>query len=327
MTNILISTCLFLLAAQPATVPPEKLTQQEAFFLRRMTEFWKDRDYPLVKKQIEDFLAKNTQSAIHDNLHAILADILYQERDYPKALVFYGKINDASLQQKTLVRKAQCLYLLGDYDAVIAEVTPVVADKSNNAESELQFLLADSLFRKLQKIADLSQQKDLAAQAKPLLLGLYETNYKDKVLLPLAEVHRLLEENAQAAALYVVLAETMPDRKEEILLQAASMQMAFSKNDAIATFQKVVDLGQGKASEAAYNELLLLFQENRFSDLIGRAAVLAPHLTDEKKALFNFCLGRSHFKLDQFSDAIVYFERYLQQEKEATSYKRAAFLT
>ncbi len=327
MTNILISTCLFLLAAQPAMVPQEKLTQQEAFFLRRMTEFWKDRDYPLVKKQIEDFLAKNTESAIHDNLHAILADILYQERDYSKALLFYGKINDVSLQQKTLVRKAQCLYLLGDYDAVIAEALPVVADKTNNAESELQFLLADSLFRKLQKIADVSQQKELASLAKPLLLGLYETTYKDKVLLPLAEVHRLLEENAQAAALYVVLAETMPDRKEEILLQAASLQMNFSKSDAIATFQKVVDLGQGKAREAAYNELLLLFQEDRFSDLTLRAAVLAPHLTDEKMALFNFCLGRSHFKLEQFSDAIVYFERYLQQEKEATSYKRAAFLT
>src|SRR5579862_3050175 len=100
MANILISTCLFLLAAEPAQiplVPQEKLTQQESFFLRRMTEFWKDRDYALVKKQIEEFLAKNTQSAIEDNLHAILADILYQERDYPKALVFYEKIDDASL--------------------------------------------------------------------------------------------------------------------------------------------------------------------------------------------------------------------------------------
>lgn len=324
MTHILISTCLFLLAAEPAMVPQEKLTQQEAFFLRRITEFWKDRDYTLVKKQIEEFLAKNDHSAIHDNLHAILADILYQERDYPKALTFYEKIGDTSLQKKTLLRKSQCLYLLENYDTVTTLLTPIV---SSTVEPELQFLLADSLFRKLQKIADLSQQKELAAQAKPLLIGLYETSYKDKVLLPLAEVHRILEENAQAAPLYLVLAETIPDKKEEILLQAASLQMGYSKNDAIATFQKVVDLGQGKAAEAAYNELLLLFQENRFADLIGRAAVLAPHLTGDKETLFNFCIGRSHFKLDQFSDAIVYFERYLQQEKETTSYKRASFLT
>jgi len=322
MTNIFVSTCLFLLAAQGAILPPENLTQQESVFLRRVTEFWKDRDYALVKKQIEEFLVANAKSAIHDNLHAILADILYQERDYPKALIYYDKIGEPALQQKTLVRKAQCLYLLGDYDTVISYLTPVA-----NAESEVQFILADSLFRKLQKIGDLAQQKELAAQAKPLLLALYETNYKDKALLPLAEVHRILEENAQAAALYIVLAEIMPDKKEEILLQAATLQMGFSKNDAIATFQKVVDLGQGKAQEAAYNELLLLFQENRFSDLVGRAPALTPYLVGDKKALFDFCLGRSHFKLDQFSDAIVYFERYLQEEPEATSYKRAAFLT
>lgn len=324
MTNFLISTCLFLLAAQPAMVPQGKLTQQEAFFLRRITEFWKDRDYTLVKKQIEEFLAKNQQSTIHDNLHAILADILYQERDYPKALVFYEKINDAGLQQKTLLRKAQCIYLLGNYEAVIELLTPIM---SGNVESELEFLLADSVFRKLQKVADVTEQKELAAQSKPLLLKLYDTNYKDKALLPLAEVHRILEESAEAATLYLVLAETMPDKKEEILLQAASLQMGYSKNDAIATFQKVVDLGQAKAAEAAYNELLLLFQENRFADLVSRAAVLAPHMADDKNILFNFCLGRSHFKVDQFSDAIVYFERYLQQEKEATAYKRAAFLT
>ena len=326
MSNILISTCLILLGAQGAITPPQQLTQQEAVFLRRMTEFWKDHDYALVKKQIEDFLSAHPQSAIHDNLHAILADILYQERDYPKALSFYEKITDASLQKKTLLRKAQCLYLAGDYDSVIAHLTPL-SDGGKHTESEIQFLLADSLFRKLQTIGDVSQQKDLALQAKPLLLGLYETTYKDKVLLSLAEVHRILGEDAQAAVFYLALAEMMTDKKEDILLQAATLQMGVNKNEAVQTYQRIVDLGQGKASEAAYNELLLLYQENRFSDLVARAAVLAPYLSDEKKALFDFCLGRSHFKLDQFSDAIVYFQRYLQEEKEATSYKRAAFLT
>ncbi len=324
MTNFIFSTCLFLLAAQGELIPTEKLTQQESFFLRRMTEFWKDRDYTLVKKQIEEFLAAHPQSAIQDNLHAILADILYQEHDYQKALSYYEKIADASLQQKTLTRKSQCFYLLGEYDTVISQLTPVV---NGQADPEIQFLLGDSLFRKLQTIADLSQQKEMAVQAKPVLLGLYETSYKEKILLPLAEVHRILEENAQASAIYIILAEKIPDKKEEILLQVASLQMGFSKNEAIDTYQKIVDLNQSKASEAAYNELLLLFQENRFSDLISRAAVLAPHMIGDKKTLFDFCLGRSHFKLDQYSDAIGYFERFIQQEPESTSYKRAAFLT
>jgi TolA-binding protein len=329
MSHIFVSTCLFLLATQGTLVQPENLSSQEAFFLRRMTEFWKDRDFALVKKQIEDFLAAHPQSAIHDNLHAILGDILYQEHEYKKALDLYEKIGDGSLQQKILTRKSQCLYLLGNYDTVIANLTAVLNDESKNIESkeELQFLLSDSLFRKLQSIADPSQQKELALQAKPFLLGLYETSYKEKVLLPLAEVHRILEENPQASSLYVILAEKIPDKKEEILFQIASLQLTFNKDKAIETYQQIVNLGQSKAPDAAYNELLLLFQENRFSELAGRASVLSSHLPSDKKPLFDFCLGRSHFKLESFAEAITYFEKYIQEESESTPYKRAAFLT
>ncbi|MBS0649340.1 MAG: tetratricopeptide repeat protein [Verrucomicrobia bacterium] len=329
MSNIFVSTCLVLLATQGAMVAPEKLSSQEAFFLRRVTEFWKDKDFGLVKKQIEDFLAAHPQSAIHDNLHAILADILYQERDYKRALELYEKLADVSLQQKTLTRKSQCLYLLGQYDAVIGNLTAVLQGEGTSIESkeELQFLLADSLFRKLQSLEDSAHQKELALQARPFLLSLYETSYKEKVLLPLAEVHRILQENPEASSLYVLLADKMPDKKEEILLQAASLQLTFNKDKAIETYQQIVDLGKTKAPEAAYNELLLLFQENRFADLVQRASILSSHLAADKKPLFDFCLGRSYFKLEKFSDAAAYFERYIQEESESTSYKRAAFLT
>jgi tetratricopeptide (TPR) repeat protein len=329
MTNIIISTCLVFLATQGVLIPTEKLSPQESFFLRRMTEFWKDRDYTLVKKQIKEFLAANPESAIHDNLHAILADILYQEKEYQKALELYEKIADANLQQKSTTRQCQCLYLLGHYDRVISTLAPLLSDdKHVDSKTELQFLLADCLYRKLHASDNHDQQKKLAAEAKPLLLELYNTSsYKEKVLLSLAEVHRTLEENPEAASLYAILAEKMPDKKEEILVQVAALQMIFDKNAAIGTFKQIVDLGKAQAPEAAYNELLLLLQEGRFADLINRAPVLTPLLSDERKVLLDFCLGRSHFKLEQYTDAIVHYERFIQNEREGTSYKRAAFLT
>ena len=110
-------------------------------------------------------------------------------------------------------------------------------------------------------------------------------------------------------------------------MQVAALQMTFDKNGAIGIFKQIVDLGKSQAPEAAYNELLLLFQEGRFADLISRAPVLTPLLSDERKVLLDFCLGRSHFKLEHYSDAIVHYERFIQNEKEGTSYKRAAFLT
>ena len=238
MTNIIISTSLIFLATQGVLISTEKLSPQESFFLRRMTEFWKDRDYTLVKKQIEEFLAANPESSIHDNLHAILADIVYQEKEYQKALELYEKIVDANLQKKSTTRQCQCLYLLGHYDRVIATVAPLLSDDNPvDSKIELQFLLADSLYRKLHACDDPDQRKTLATEAKPLLLKLYDTSpYKEKVLLPLAEVHRLLDENPQAASLYAILAEKMPDKKEEILVQVAVLQMTLDKNAAIETF-------------------------------------------------------------------------------------------
>jgi tetratricopeptide (TPR) repeat protein len=322
MRRLFIAVGLVLVGMQGGQAPSEKFSPQEAYFLRRMTEFWKDRDYRLVKSQIEEFLKTNPASGIHEPLHAILADILYHEHAYTNALAIYQKITDPSLIQKTRLRKCQCLYLTGAYDEVIKELSGV----KDEAVDEMKFVLADSLFRKMQGLSE-GQKSALAQQAKPLLIALYETSYRPKVIYPLAEVRRVLGDNAEAATLFLQLADQMPEKKEEILLQAAALQMAFNKGDAICTYQRVVDLGQSKAPDAAYNELVLLFHEDRHGDLVAREKILASQVRDDKKALFNFCLGRSHFKLEHFAEAITYFEQFIQEEKENTPYKRAAILT
>jgi outer membrane protein assembly factor BamD (BamD/ComL family) len=328
MKSWILSAGCLLLATTSVMVPQEKLTPQEAFFLRRVTEFWKDHDYALVKKQIEEFLAENESSNIHNNLYALLGDILYQESDYAGALATYNKISDAVLIEKTVGRKSQCLYLGGNYEEVIETLGPVVREnKKFQQQEEMQFILADSLFRKMRQTSDATIQKELAVQAKPYFVALYNTSYQDKVLLPLAEIYRELSEPKEATPLYLMLAEKMPLQREELLLQAAALQMQFDPMVALGTFQQVVDLGGSKAHEAAYQELLLLFQNDRFSDLISRAPKIEMNLSDDKKALFKFCLARSYFKLDQLSEAIEHFNSYIHQEPEATSHKRAAFLT
>lgn len=327
MYNVIVSACLCLLAT--ASVPQEKLSPQESFFLRRMTEFWKDRDFALVQTQIDAFLKDHPDSIIKDNLHAILADILYQQQSYEEALVSYEKISEKSLQQKTLSRRCQCLYMLGRFDEVIDLLTIALGNTETKLDSrqEMEFILADSLYRKFKASDRLEEQNALASRAKPLLVALYATPYKEKVIFPLAEIHRMLDELPEATALYIALADQMPEKKEEILLQVASLQMKFNKTAAIETYQQLVNLGQANASDAAYNELLLLFQENRFADLVSRASVIETKLDQEHQSMFNFCLGRSYFKLEQYPQAIASYTKYLEAEHETTPYKRAAFLT
>lgn len=326
MRSWVLSACCVLLGSQVVTIPQDKLLPQEAFFLRRMTEFWKDRDYGLVKKQIDEFLSSHESSNIHNNLYALLGDILYQESDYKGALETYQKISDAVLLEKITGRKSQCLYITGCYDEVIELLEPYF-EKGETIEhqDEMRFIFADSIFRKMRETADHHAHLELASRAKPYLQGLYETPYKDKVILPLAEVYREMKEPKNAAPLYLMLSEKMPEQKEELLLQAASLQLEFDALQALDSFQKVVDIGGKEAPQAARQELFLLFQNDRFSDLISRAPKMDIFLED--KTLFEFCLARSYFKLDQLPEAIVHYQRFIEKEKDATPHKRAAFLT
>lgn len=327
MKWILPISCI-LLATQAVVVPPERLSPQEAFFLRRMTEFWKDRDFPLVKAQILDFLASHDSSNIHNNLYALLGDILYQESDYAGALATYNKISDAHLIERTLSRKSQCLYICGYYEDVIQTLTPVFQEGRHvDLGQEMQFIFADSLFRKMRVTQDAKAQKELARVAKPFLLELFNTSYQDKVLLPLAEIHRELKESQEATPLYLTLADKMPVQKEELLLQAASLQLEFDPSAALTTFQTVVDIGGSRASEAAHQEYLLLFQNERHSELISRAPKIEMYLIADQKALFEFCLARCYFKLEQIPEAVTHFLVYLDKEREASSHKKAAYLT
>ncbi|MGH2612704.1 MAG: tetratricopeptide repeat protein, partial [Rhabdochlamydiaceae bacterium] len=328
MKSWMLSVCCLLFATQSVMIPQEKLTPQEAFFLRRVTEFWKDRDFTLVKKQINEFLSSNESSNIHNNLYALMGDILYQEGDYTEALATYNKISHPLLIQKTIGRKSQCLYLGGNYEEVIQILTPIFQEnKKIDHHEELQFILADSLFRKMRENSDADAKKELAVQARPLLLALFNTSYQDKVLLPLAEIHRELKEPKEASILYLILADKMPTQKEDLLLQAAALQLEFDSLVAITTFQKVVDIGGNKAQEAAYQELLVLFQNDRFSDLIIRAPQIEINLNVDQKPLFEFCVARSYFKLDRLPEAIQHFLLFTEKEQEGTPHKRAAYLT
>lgn len=322
MRRLLLALSFILMGMQAGDKAQDQYSPQEAYFLRKMTELWKDRDYRLVKVEVEEFLKTHPASAIHEPLQAILADILYHDKSYDQALAIYQKITDPALLQKTKLRKCQCLYLTGHYDTVIAEL----AGTSDSDADEMKFIFADSLFRKMQGVSD-GQKQALAQKAKPFLLSLYSTSYKTKVLYPLAEVRRILGDSAEAAALFLQLADEFPEKKEEILLQAAALLMNINKSEAITTYQRVVDLGQGKAPDAAYNELVLLFHEDRFQELVARERILGERLKEDKQPLYNFCMGRSHFKLDHFKEAAVYLEKFIWQEKENTPYKRAAYLT
>jgi len=331
MKQVYIKACVCFIALQSVVIPQEKvLSPKESFFLKRVTEFWKDKDYALVKKQINDYLAENPKCSVADNLYAILGDISFQEENYADALAAYDEINGAEFKEKTLYRHVICMYELKDFDGIIDIAAPFFAEGATpktESKEEVQFLLAESLFKKVVASEDDAEQEDFARQAKPLYQSFISNQYKELSLYPLAEIHRILSEYPQACSLYEILAEKHADKAEELLFQSATLQLAFDKKAAIETYGKVYRLNGQKAPDASYNQFVLLFQAERYDDLISLEGAIAKHLPQEKAPIFHFCLGRSHYNLGQFDKAAPYLEKYLMEENDNSAQKKSAFLT
>lgn len=327
---IVYKACTCFLLLQGAVFCEEKRSSsEETLLLKRISEFWKDHDYQMVKQQITEFLESYPQTPFHDNLHAIMGDIYFQEDNFTDALACYKKIKQPEFQEKTLYKHLYCLYELKKFEDVIAVGLPFFKDTTATQtplREEALFLLSESLFRKLQTSSDLAFKKKLASEIKPLYESLSSQKYKDLSLYPLAEIHKTLNEYPEAISLYLTLAEKYPDKAEDFLLQAASIQLLFDKEAAIETYGKIYNLSGSKAPLAAYNQFVLLSQEKRYDQLILLSSHIEAHLDADKKSLFHFWLGRSYFNLGNFSEASSVLKKYVEEERAVSDVKKSACL-
>lgn len=331
MKHLFYTSCACFIALQGTLLPQEKtLSSKESFFLKRITEFWKDKDFLLVKHQVHQFLQENPQTEVADHLYAILGDLFFQEQNYSEALGAYQKIENQELKEKTLHHHTLCLYEMKNYEEIISLASPFLENRQehlNPSKALIQFLLAESLYNQAALSQSESEQVAYLQRAKPLYQLLQETEYKDTALQPLAESHRILGEYPQACSLYLILAEKQGDKAEDYLFQTATLQLAFDKNAAIETYDKIVHLNGSKASDAAYNQFILLFQQERFDDLISASRAIATHVPEEKRGVFHFYLGQAHYNVGHFKDASSHFEQFIATKPNDETQKKSAYLT
>ena len=324
-----LSCACFVLLQGNAFAGERQNLPEETLYLKRISEFWKDQDYQMVKKQIVEFLASYPQSPFHDNLHAIIGDIFFQEDNFIDALSFYKKIKQKEFQEKTLYKHLHCLYELKKFEEVVATGLPFFKEDPELKapfREEALFLLSESLFKQVMASSDPSEKRKLALEIRPFYESFSSEKYKDLALFPLAEIHKILNEYPQASSLYLTLAEKHPEKAEDFLFQAASIQLLFDKSAAIDTYGKIYNLRGSKASLAAYNQFVLLFQEKKYNQFISLSPSIEEHLAPEKKSLFHFWLGRSYFNIGDFSDASRFLKKYVEEEKGSSDFKKSAFL-
>lgn len=328
--NFVLYTCLFAISFTSSLhCEQQGASPKEALMLRRITEYWKDGDYATVKRQIEDFLDKNPETSLRDHLQAMLGDLYFQEQDFRQALATYNLIANPEIRSKTFFNHLQAHFELKDYSGVIEKAENYLKDPSTPSKEEdikIRYLLAEACFREALKCKDMEQKVHFLKMAKPHYKVLSQTKYGDKTLFPLAEIHRLLREDARASALYLQLADLHPQHRERFLFQAAVLQIKNDKNEALKTFAKIQALGGKRSRLAAFNQLIILYQSEKFKDYLALYKNVIHLMPQQKVALLQFYEGRCHYHLKDYPQAIMAFENFITASKGRSKELKSALL-
>ena len=302
---------------------------EESLELRRITEYWKEKDYNTVKVQIRNFLSKNPKSAFVDQLNAMLGDLYFQEKNFREAAAAYDKIEGQEFRQKCQFHRLHSLYEIGKYDELILSSDLFL--KSPNAKSTeintIRFELAEAYFCRAHAPENDKKKKELFKLALSEYQQLMQTKYSDLTLLPQAQIYAQLEDHSKAASLYTLLAHKDSNKKAEHLFQAACLQLHFDRKAAIDTFGKICEVGGKNASRAAFNQLNLLFQEKRYRDFILIHEKTSKHVPQEKLPLMQYYLGKSLFQTNDFARAIDPLSQSLSSKTLDRSQEKNALLT
>ncbi len=302
---------------------------EESLELRRIAEYWKEKDYKTAKNQIRDFLNKNPKSSYVDQLNAMLGDLYFQEKNYSEAAVSYEKILSKPFRQKTLFHRLHCLYEMGKQDEFILASESFFKDPNATADeiNTVRFELGEIYFCKGHAPENEKRKKEFMKAALSEYQQLMHTKYSDMTLLQQAQIFAFLEDRQKAASLFTLLAHKETGKKEDYFFQAASLQIHFDKSAAIETFGAIYELGGKNASKAAFNQLNLLFQEKRHRDFISAYDKGGKYIASDKAPLIQYFLGKSLFLANDYAKAIDPLTQSLSSKKLDRNQEKSALLS
>ncbi len=293
---------------------------EEALLVRRINEFWHDREYPFAKVQIEEFLAKFPKSDSANTFYAMLGNISMEEKDYERGLNNFDKINSCSLARQVRLKRFHCLYQLKKYSTLQELLPNILKENPPKAESDLcHFYYAEALFRKAATIYNEGEKEFILAKEycleaithyEELVYGPFASHAK----IALAEIYRLLGEYERAAIMYLDLS-SLPgsDFNESLLLHAGKMLSKFDKDRAIATFSHLARFGVKQQEEAALLWARLLFQDKRWEELALNQEEIFNYLSSKTRDELHYFLGEARFHLGEFAPAAHHLEIFLQK--------------
>ena len=305
-TILLISAaaCSFHLQGQPI--------EDEGLHVRRIIEFWKDKESQLVKSQIRQFLNQYPQSDYRDTLLVILGDIFWNEGQYSEALKVYESIKTAALAQKVFNNRIDCLYQMGRYvdlEALIHPRLQKISHAEKSPEEQLwAFYYAQALIQKAKNEKDPFIVQKTYQDARRYLESLQNSVQSPIAQQALAEVYAGQGEPQKAVQIYLELSQSHPENEESLLLRAAKLQTALDPVEALLTYSKIQQMKGKNAGEATISKALLLFETRQYLQLIREKDELSQTIPSAHRPTFDFIIGRSYFALGNYQEAFKTLE-------------------
>ncbi len=285
---------------------------REALFLRRITEYWKEGHFDDAKKQLLSYLSQYPASAYLNEIYAMLGDLYLRDGSLEEAAKSYEKIVSKRCQQLTAQHYIECLHQMEKYEALISWIAthPVDSFSLEPAQKEqLHLLLADTHYRITQKEEN---PDSVQLHAKLALEEFSKISHLNRDWeLAVAYLYALTGERKAAAERYELLCQEFPEKKAELLFQAALLLNKDDPAKSISLLQEADGITSPLQEDAAFNELLLLFREKRYEEFLSREVALKPFIGQRASELFSFYRGSSHFYLEHYEDASVAMREYL----------------
>ncbi len=294
---------LWLLAASAPLLPQEWQAQseEEALFLRRIADFWKEGEYQIVKSEIEEFLREYPESSFAQTLHASLGDLYVREDNFKSALMQYSRIVDTALGEKIFLNRMQCLLELQWFATLSDECEAYLQQETLLPEHKQRatHLLAISLYQQcLNSADDTVLLERLASRALPYFQELLEEGLSDEIAEAAAHLSAILKNDSGAAGIYLRLAENPGANREEMLFRAALFQAKFDKELALKTFRSL------KSADAAYNALILAYDCKRYEEILSNKEEILASIPPEKMSDARLFFGKSYLQLKLYSEAL-----------------------
>lgn len=293
-----------------------KVSHDEALCLRRITEFYEEKEYVIVFQQGEDFLKKFPDSIYADEVRVLLGDLSVEKQKYTSALTFYTKIKDEEKKESVFFNVLECYFQRKDFNRIVDSCRQLLeSNKSLDKKREEQVynIYGLSLFEMMQSEDSNKYEINEAISVFEKLKG---TSYDLVAKEHLAYLYAEKKLFSKAVELYFELASKITEKKEEYLFSAAENARKYDSDLAIRTYGQVCYLEGERAKDAALNRLLLFFEKKKYSDIILAKENLSALISEEKKPLFHYIVGRSYFALDDYKRSKESFFTYLGQDKD-----------